>query len=69
MLEHLFKRLQKKTMEEDVMPEITEEILLKEYDEMVLDEAFVQHHINEVTPPGWEGTVKAMKKYKRIHTP
>ncbi len=25
--------------------------------------------INEVSPPGWEGTVKAMKKHKEITNP
>tara|TARA_Y100001937_G_C6989936_1_gene271622 strand:- start:274 stop:444 length:171 start_codon:yes stop_codon:yes gene_type:complete len=30
--------------------------------------SFIQY-LNEVSPPGFEGTVKAMKKYKEIDNP
>ena len=34
-----------------------------------VDKLLKQHSIREVSPPGWEGTVKAMKKHKDIDNP
>ena len=66
MFDKLLKKLQLKTLEEDSsapMLEITDELMLKEYAEMIKDEAFVKEHLEEKAPPGWEGSVKAMKKH------
>ena len=49
--------------------EITDESMLLEFAAMVKDGAFMEEHINEVAPEGWEPTVKAMKKHKDIKSP
>ena len=39
-------------------------------DEMLLDTGVEgEEDVDEVAPPGWEGTVKGMKKHKNIKNP
>lgn len=42
---------------------------LEENAAMLKDTEFMKQHVNEVSPPGWEPTVKAMKKHKEIANP
>jgi hypothetical protein len=49
--------------------EVTEETMLKEQSEMEVNHTFMMSHMNEVAPEGWEGTVKAMKKSKKVKNP
>jgi hypothetical protein len=49
--------------------EITEETMLQENAEMESNQTFMLNHVNEVAPEGWEGTVKSMKKSKKISNP
>lgn len=78
MLERLFNRLRNVVFEQaPVIEEFNDEILLKEYQEMLKDTEFLSKYptelddskIGEVSPPGWEGTIKAMKKHKDLKTP
>jgi hypothetical protein len=54
--------------------EYTEEELVEAWNDMNSDKKFLREcrahkKMNEVAPPGWEGTVKAMKKHKDITNP
>jgi len=48
---------------------VTDEAMLRENAEMESNQTFMLNHLNEVAPEGWEGTVKGMKKHKKISNP
>lgn len=57
----LYRKIEKKT------PYLSSRMKIKEINMEVLD--FYLKYLQEVAPPGWEGTVKKMKKHKRISSP
>jgi len=49
--------------------EITDEAMLRENAEMESNHTFMLNHVNETAPDGWEGSIKGMKKNKKISNP
>ena len=54
---------------ESKVKEYTAESAIAEHKLMLEDKAFVESHLDEKSPEGWEGTVKAMKGQKGITNP